>query len=1013
MRRQVIKVLALVFALAMLFALAACKPNPRATGIEITSPPAKTEYVEGERFDATGMVVSCLYDDGSKQTVTDYTIDKNGELVAGDKQITVTYGEFSATVAITVTANDAVVTGIKVTAQPTKTNYYEGETFDPAGMVVKKVMSDGTEVSITDYQIDKTGALTLGDTQITVTYQGFTATVSITVSEKTAKELQVLSYPDKTEYAPGETFDATGMEVKVLYTDGSREPVTDYTVDKTVLSESDRYVTVSWNGFSATVAITVKQPSSDKSVTDVEIYSGADLTYTRTMDVSSIVRYKAVYSDGTKDEDWTYAMAEDLDSFYVEGNELVVKVSLFVKNVEIQKQLRVPFSSQAITVSELLTKPADGETVYELEGVLVAVASTMGRVEYILMDPESGAFIGVAGITSTGSMFDGDYLPRFEVGDKVEFPVTLVQTETKANNSDSDKIYASFAGGSIWETGVVEKDVEYTVDYSAATEISDQQGLEAFLGASARSENHYKLVKLNGPLSAIRYGTKPVHYRFYYGTLSFAKHKIDGVSPVFMNSNQQYITGNTVGELLAGDENWNPADWNNPGQAYKDVYALFIGGNSYYHEFIILSSDAVTAMPRYETGVQLEGPDKQAYVVGEKLDLTGAQLEVTFNYGENEFVAVTSEMLDELTVPDMKSPGDFTVKGTYKGFEFSFEITVKSEFATAIEFTQMPSETEFKLAEGFQAVIDSLCKLSITVTYENLEPEVIPVTEGMISMEGEWTEGQHIITVTYLGATEEVHITVVNSALSVAEIKQLPAGTEVYEMQGIVVSSAFISGTASSPVNGEVFVKDKTTADIIGVKGLGITFADPLAGLEVGDEIIVSVTIGVTSTNTSHSECGKLAATIVAGSKPTVLSKNNNAMIALDSAVTISSQEELVAFLENAEARSANAYKLVKFVAGTKFIGNSGSLYITFTGTNLDTVEVDGIRPYLHSMNQSMTLGDATFAELLLGEDTLPSGFANPFTLEKDVYLLYVGGQGIYYHQFLLLGAEYIVPVAQ
>ena len=202
MRRQVIKVLALVFALAMLFALAACKPNPRATGIEITSPPAKTEYVEGERFDATGMVVSCLYDDGSKQTVTDYTIDKNGELVAGDKQITVTYGEFSATVAITVTANDAVVTGIKITAQPTKTNYYEGETFDPAGMVVKKVMSDGTDVSITEYQIDKTGALTLGDRQITVTYQGFTATVSITVSEKQPRNCRCCPIPTRRNMLP-------------------------------------------------------------------------------------------------------------------------------------------------------------------------------------------------------------------------------------------------------------------------------------------------------------------------------------------------------------------------------------------------------------------------------------------------------------------------------------------------------------------------------------------------------------------------------------------------------------------------------------------------------------------------------------------------------------------------------------------------------------------------------------------------------------------------------------------
>ena len=43
------------------------------------------------------------------------------------------------------------VTGITVTALPSKLQYWEGETFDPAGMVVTAAYSDGSTRTVADY----------------------------------------------------------------------------------------------------------------------------------------------------------------------------------------------------------------------------------------------------------------------------------------------------------------------------------------------------------------------------------------------------------------------------------------------------------------------------------------------------------------------------------------------------------------------------------------------------------------------------------------------------------------------------------------------------------------------------------------------------------------------------------------------------------------------------------------------------------------------------------------------
>lgn len=224
--------------------------------LELTKAPNKTAYLVGETFDPTGMVISGIKTDSTKEVITDYTIDEaSRELTLEDTAMVIRKGEFTINVAITVST--AKLIGIEIATAPNKIAYKYGETFDPTGMVVNGKYEDGTSKAITDYTIDKTGALTLDDTVITISFGGFNATVTISV-ELVVSGLEISAAPTKVNYVAGETFDPTGMEITAVYNDGSRKTINDYTIDKTgALTVKDKVVTISYQGASATVSINV------------------------------------------------------------------------------------------------------------------------------------------------------------------------------------------------------------------------------------------------------------------------------------------------------------------------------------------------------------------------------------------------------------------------------------------------------------------------------------------------------------------------------------------------------------------------------------------------------------------------------------------------------------------------------------------------------------------------------------------------------------------------------------
>ena len=82
---------------------------------------------------------------------------------------------------------EPVLTGLKITAQPTKTAYLAGENFDPAGMAVVAVYDDNTEVEIQDYTMENDKALKAETTAVTVKYGDFSAEQPITVAQKYVK----------------------------------------------------------------------------------------------------------------------------------------------------------------------------------------------------------------------------------------------------------------------------------------------------------------------------------------------------------------------------------------------------------------------------------------------------------------------------------------------------------------------------------------------------------------------------------------------------------------------------------------------------------------------------------------------------------------------------------------------------------------------------------------------------------------------------------------------------------
>lgn len=179
------------------------EPEPvTLSSIKITTPPSRTAYTEGDKFDASGMKVTATFSDGSTKDVTSAVTYTEQSLKTTDTQITISYKDGdvtkTSTQAITVKAKP-VITSVKI--NPEKITLEQGaeKTF---GVDIEGTnASETVEWSISGNKsdatvIDQSGKLTVASDEsaetitVTVTSKedtGKSASAAVTVEKKTEK----------------------------------------------------------------------------------------------------------------------------------------------------------------------------------------------------------------------------------------------------------------------------------------------------------------------------------------------------------------------------------------------------------------------------------------------------------------------------------------------------------------------------------------------------------------------------------------------------------------------------------------------------------------------------------------------------------------------------------------------------------------------------------------------------------------------------------------------------------
>jgi hypothetical protein len=170
--------------------------------ISLTTDGVKTDYYAGDTFDTTNLVVTAKYEDGKTQTTENYTVSPS-VLTEDTKEVVITYKDKTATIPVEVTPLE--VKSIEVTTPPTKTEYEEGDVFDPTGMVITATYNNGTTAVTNDYEYSPQRELKTSDTEMTITYVG----------ENVADAVAPVTTPITVNKASG---GSTGSKVTVSFT---------------------------------------------------------------------------------------------------------------------------------------------------------------------------------------------------------------------------------------------------------------------------------------------------------------------------------------------------------------------------------------------------------------------------------------------------------------------------------------------------------------------------------------------------------------------------------------------------------------------------------------------------------------------------------------------------------------------------------------------------------------------------------------------------------------------------
>lgn len=472
-------------------------------------------------------------------------------------------------------------------------------------------------------------------------------------AKREPESLAIDEKPEKTEYLVGETFSPDGMEVSVVYTDGTSEKVEDYTLSSPDMNTAGRKtITVSWQELETQFMIEVLAGE----LLSLEVTSDkTEYTIGEPFDPSS-VQVTGVYQNDYR------APIDPADcSFTAE------MISTGEKTVTVSY---TPQGGTAVTASFTIDVVRG-----DYNGLVSFVPNTAEETKYLVEDESTG-------IMGNGSAED----PNHRYADGTDYFVYCIDTGTQAEKA----LLALDLGG------------QYCIEYSfdglewtllqERTEFAQHAAMLAALPELGENDGKFYF-RFKDSTETDGMGADLFSFAMYYKadgeTLPEAVGELEALRVVLaettfdlndtvsdsMISVYAVYTGGTEKAVPVADCEITRPDMTTPGA--KILQATWRG---------VSGSAALEVGVGTLQGIAVSGPAKTEYVIGEALDLSGLTVEAVYSTGyrlslhEGEYALSQADMftLGEKTVTVSYTPAGgqpvtdtfavSVIRGDYNGF---------------------------------------------------------------------------------------------------------------------------------------------------------------------------------------------------------------------------------------------------------------------------------------------------------------------------------------------------------
>ena len=635
---------------------------------------------------------------------------------------TVTYNGKTYSKSCTVTVTAKKPTLVEVVAGPTKSEYFVGENFDPAGMQIQVTYNNGTKSDYSTYDfsslpgtvtIATVSTATAGTKTVRLTYKengaSVTATTRITVVAVKPTKIEFTNTPTKKFYVGDESaaFDPTGLDAHVTYNNGTTRDFDAADLD------------IEYSGFDTTKAGTVTMTGTYEGVSgrfDVTI-NAVELVSVAVKTMPNKTKY---YVGDTFDQ-----TGLTLTATYNNGKTETVATGITCTG----------FSSDAAGSKTITASYGGKSTTFNVDIEAVKLVSIAVKTNPTKVSYYQGECLDSTGLTLTGTYNNGktetiatgftcSALDSSSAGTKTitvtyqglttTFNVTVVAVNlvSVAVKTMPNKVNY-FTGESFDQTGLT-----LTATYNNGNTETITTGITCTGFSSATAGQKTITAAYGGKSTTFTVEVKaivPVSISVKKApnkTEYFVGDSYDGtglvVNVVYNNgTNKDITTGFTTSGFSSASAGKNTVT-----VSYEGCTAAF----------------DVTIKAVELTGIEIaKQPNKTTYNTGDSLDTTGLVLTLKYNNGTTG----TTDTGYTVSGFDTNTAGEQTITVTYEGFTATYKVTLIQSYADYTEVDNAIKAARDKIATGYytDASVEVLNN-SINAVVRNLKATEQPTVDG-------------------------------------------------------------------------------------------------------------------------------------------------------------------------------------------------------------------------------------------------------------------------------------------